>query len=209
MTLTTVADPRYGPPHGPPVWHWREPAPIRNVLLEGARRWGLDSPLEIARVFGSWKEMVGEQVAARCEPASLGQGVLKVWAASAPWANELKYLAPELIRRVNAGVGREVVRELKVALRPGSASGTGSGGRDAGRGMNRRSGRQTATFKESDEAFEPAASHPSAPAPELPSTEVAAVEAMVAPIGDERLAEATKRAVLAAKTHSRHSPGHR
>jgi hypothetical protein len=179
------------------------------VLLDGARKWGLDNPLEIARVFGSWREMVGEQVAARCEPASLGQGVLKVWAASAPWANELKYLAPEVIRRVNAAVGQEVVRELKVALRPGPGSGDGSGRKGAGRGTGRRLGRQGTAFRDSDEAFGQPATHPAAPVPEPPSRDVEAAEAMVATIGDERLAEATKRAVLAAKTQSRHSPGNR
>jgi len=204
-----VSDGRQDPPYGPPVRHWREPAPIRNALLDGARKWGLDNPLEIARVFGSWKEMVGEQVAARCEPASLGQGVLKVWAASAPWANELKYLAPEVIRRVNAAVGQTVVRELKVALRPGPGSGGGQGRRGTGRGMARRSGRQGAAFRESDEAFEQPATHRVAASPEPPSPDVAAAEAMVVPIGDERLAEATKRAVLAAKTHMRHSPENR
>jgi hypothetical protein len=174
------------------------------VLLDGARRWGLDNPLEIARVFGSWKEMVGEQVAARCEPASLGQGVLKVWAAAAPWANELKYLAPEVIRRVNAAVGQEVVRELKVALRPGPGSGDGSG-RNVGRGMGRRLGGRGTAFRESDEAFGQPATHPAVPATEPPFPDREAAEAMVAAIGDERLAEATKRAVLAAKTQSRHS----
>ena len=193
-----MADRRRDPPHGPPVWHWREPAPIRGVLLEGARAWGLDNPLEIARVFQSWKEMVGEQVAARCEPASLGQGVLKVWAASAPWANELKYLAPEVIRRVNAGVGREVVRELKVALRPGP---DGRGGR----GTGRRSGGKSTLFRESDEAFERPLTQRAAPVPGTPSPDVAAVEAMVVGIGDSKLAEATKRAALAAKTGLRPS----
>ncbi len=193
-----MADHRHDPPHGPPVWHWREPAPIRGVLLEGARAWGLDNPLEIARVFESWREMVGEQVAARCEPASLGRGVLKVWAASAPWANELKYLAPEVIRRVNAGVGREVVRELKVALRPGP-----DGGR--GRGMGRRSAARGTAFRESDEAFERPLTHRAGPVPGTPSADVAAVEAMVVGIGDSKLAEATKRAVLAAKTGFRPS----
>lgn len=195
-----MVDRRRDPPHGPPVWHWREPAPIRVVLLEGARAWGLDNPLEIARVFESWKEMVGEQVAARCEPASLGQGVLKVWAASAPWANELKYLAPEVIRRVNAGVGREVVRELKVALRPGP--GSDRGGR---RGSGRRSGGRSMVFRESDEAFERPLTQRVAPRAGTPSPDVAAVEAMVVGIGDSKLAEATKRAALAAKTGLRPS----
>jgi hypothetical protein len=197
-----MADRRHDPPHGPPVWHWREPAPIRGVLLEGARAWGLDNPLEIARVFESWKEMVGEQVAARCEPASLGQGVLKVWAASAPWANELKYLAPEVIRRVNAGVGQPVVRELKVALRPGS-----DGGR--GRGRGRRSGPVSAAFREADEAFERPLTQRAGPRAGPPSPDVAAVEAMVVGIGDSKLAEATKRAALAAKTGLRPSPENR
>jgi hypothetical protein len=176
------------------------------VLLEGARRWGLDNPLEIARVFGSWREMVGEQVAARCEPASLGHGVLKVWAVSAPWANELKYLAPEVIRRVNAGVGREVVRELKVALRPGPGS-DGGGRRGGGRrGMGRRSGRAAGeAFRDSDETFELPVAGRVAPASEPPSPDVAAADAMVAGIGDSKLAEATKRAALAAKTGLRPS----
>ena len=199
-----MADRRHDPPYGPPVWHWQEPAPIRTVLLDGARRWGLDCPLEIARMFELWKEMVGEQVAARCEPASLGRGVLKVWAASAPWANELKYLAPEVIRRVNAGVGREVVRELKVALRPGPGS-NGSGGRGGGRGVGRRSGRTGAAFRESDEVFERPVTCRTAPGRGSPPPSVAAAEAMVAGIGDSKLAEATKRAVLAAKTGFRPS----
>ena len=195
-----MADRPHDPPHGPPVWNWREPAPLRVVLLDGARKWGLDCPLEVARIFGSWKEMVGEQVAARCQPASLGRGVLKVWAASAPWANELKYLAPEVIRRVNAGVGREVVRELKVALRPGPAPDGGGGRGGGGRGLGRRSGRKGAAFRECDEVFEAPLTRRTIQPPRTPSPDVAAAEAMVAGIGDCKLAEATKRAVLAAKT---------
>ena len=192
-----MAESRFGPPHGPPAWHWREPAAIRNVLLDGARKWGLESPLEISRIFTAWREMVGDQVAARCEPAALGNGVLKVWAASAPWANELKYLAPEVIRRVNAGVGRPVVRELKVSLRPVARSGA-----RPGKGPGRRSSRRGG-FAEEEGGFENPVTRYMAPPREQPPPDVADVEAMVVGIGDEKLAAATKRAVLAAKTHSR------
>jgi hypothetical protein len=189
---------------------WRDPAPIRNLLLDGARRWGLDHPIETARVFGGWKELVGDQVAARCEPASLGRGVLKVWAASPPWASELRYLAPEVIRRVNAGVGREVVRELKVALRPASGplsgrlSGTAPGGPGGGRKL-RAPGRRYLAGGEEDWGRAAPPSPPAGPGPGAapsggPSArEVERAGELVAPIADERLAEATKRAVLAAK----------
>jgi hypothetical protein len=129
--------------------------------------------------------------------------VLKVWAASAPWARELKYLAPEVIRRVNASVGREVVTELKVSLRP--APGPRAGSRAVPKGGNRRvSGRGSGRSEES-ENIAPSPVRRLMAAPVLPAKEVAEVEAMVAGIADEKLAAATKRAVLAAKTRPRPS----
>jgi hypothetical protein len=164
--------------------------------------------METARVFGAWKELVGEQVAARCEPASLGRGVLKVWAASPPWASELRYLAPEVIRRVNAGVGREVVRELKVALRPASAPPSGrrgggpAGGPGEGRTCRAPSRRYLSRGAEDGERTAPPRQErePGRGVPPAGAEEAASVDALVAGIGDERLAAATKRAVLAAKT---------
>ncbi|MGH2719508.1 MAG: DciA family protein [Actinomycetota bacterium] len=96
----------------------RDAIPLRVMLVEGARQLGLEHPVETAKVFGSWRELVGDQVAARCDPVGLSRGVLRVRAATATWASELRYLAPELIRRVNAGVGLAVVREVKVTMRP-------------------------------------------------------------------------------------------
>jgi hypothetical protein len=174
---------------------WHDPVSIRSVLFDGARRWGLDHPIESARIFSRWAELVGEQVAARCEPVSLSRGVLKVRAASAPWASELRYLAPEVIRRVNAGVGREVVRELKVMLP--SAGGPTPPGR--GRRSEPARGRQST----------PARGREAPPAPPQPATTPAArqADAIVAGIADERLAEATKRALLAAQTRFRRAGG--
>lgn len=172
---------------------WREPARIGQVLLGEARRWGLDNPVEISKVFGSWREIVGEQVADRCEPASLARGVLKVSATSAPWANELKYLAPEVIRRVNAGVGRELVRELKVTLRPAPG---GPAGRGAG---PRRKAAQGAVGGPG--VGSSGSARRSGPGVRLgPAMAEEELDKLVEPIGDERLAAATKRAALAAKT---------
>lgn len=167
--------------------------PLRSALLDGARRWGIEHPLETAKVFGTWHEMVGAQVAARCEPLSLGRGVLRVVAANPAWANELRYLAPEVIRRVNAGVGAEVVKELKVTLK-GAAPGAG--------GTRGTRGRRAGTAAE--ETFGPAPEGRQvvpvlARRPET-AAERAEADKLVSVIGDEKLAAATKRALLAAKT---------
>lgn len=161
--------------------------PLRNVLAEGARRFGLEQIVEVAEVFTGWRELVGDQVAARCEPASLSHGVLKVRAASAAWAHELRYLAPEVLRRVNAGVGspdRPVVKELKVVVGPPGAAPA------------------TAAFR-AGEAPRPPRGGGKVRGPALaPAGRGLEPDELVAGIADERLAAATKRALLAAKTHS-------
>ncbi len=138
---------------------------------------GFQHPMATAKVFACWRELVGDQVAARCDPAGLSRGVLKVWAATPAWASELRYLAPEMIRRVNAGVGTVLVSEVKVSVRP--PDGPAAGHRD---GPTRA---------------------PAAAPSKVPPREGLAlnVDELVRGIGDERLAAATKRALLAAKTH--------
>lgn len=167
---------------------------VGAMLLEGARRWGLEHPIETAKVFGHWSEIVGDQVASRCEPLALGRGILKVRAATPAWANELRYLAPEVVRRVNAAVGTGsapgVVRELKVVV---------AGAAPAGGRANRRLPHAA-----------PAEEQPAAPTTPRPGPRVlhgtapcaGEIDRLVAGIADERLAAATKRALLAAKTRS-------
>ena len=94
-----------------------EPDGIRDVLMELAAKIGLEHPGETARLFSAWEEIVGPTVARRCEAVSLKGGVLTVAANTTAWAAELKYLAPEMISRVNGDLGREVVSEVRVFVR--------------------------------------------------------------------------------------------
>lgn len=94
-----------------------DPDGIRDVLLELAAKIGLEHPGETARLFSAWEEIVGPTVARRCEAVSLKGGILTVSANTTAWAAELKYLAPEMIGRVNADLGREVVTEVRVFVR--------------------------------------------------------------------------------------------
>lgn len=180
-----------GPPGGGPVRRGSADAvPLRHALLDGARRLGIEHPMETAKVFGNWHELVGAQVAARCEPSSLGRGILRVVAANPAWANELRYLAPEVIRRVNAGVGAEVVRELKVTLKGAAPGGAGARGRRVGTGAE-------------EEGGPPPEARGAAPVVARraeTAAERAEADRLVSVIGDEKLAAATKRALLAAKT---------
>jgi hypothetical protein len=92
----------------------RSPAPI-GMLLEEARDAGAQaSGIIVDRV--QWRRAVGERIASRTEPGRLRGGVLTVHAASSAWAQELTFLAPEILVRVQAlGIS---VSELRFVVRP-------------------------------------------------------------------------------------------
>lgn len=90
-----------------------EPVPIAGLIAKLAADLGIEHPIESARLFWDWDNIVGAQVAARCRPTSLKEGVLKVKTSSATWAAECRYLAPEMINRVNKELGKSIVKEIR------------------------------------------------------------------------------------------------
>jgi len=116
----------------------RDPEGMRDLVAKAVSSLGLGELASAGRLFRSWEEIVGPEVAARSQPLSLREGVLRIQTDSPAWAAEVRYLAPELLRRTNAALGRELARELKVSLRP---SGRDSApGHDGGPGRKRSSG---------------------------------------------------------------------
>jgi hypothetical protein len=48
----------------------------------------------------TWRRLLGDRVARRTEPGAISGGVLTVYVASAPWAQELSLLSTELLERL-------------------------------------------------------------------------------------------------------------
>lgn len=78
------------------------------------RRMGWTEQIEVSAVTGRWREVVGDQIADRCEPLTFDEGVLTVRASSTAWATQLEIMSGQMRHRINEEFGREIVRELKV-----------------------------------------------------------------------------------------------
>src|SRR5690348_14421219 len=65
-------------------------------------------------VFGRWAEIVGADLAAHTQPDSFADGELAVTADSTAWATQVRLLAPQLVKRLNADLGDGSVRRVKV-----------------------------------------------------------------------------------------------
>jgi predicted nucleic acid-binding Zn ribbon protein len=81
-----------------------------------AKRLGAPAAGALAVVFAHWGEVVGDSVAAHARPVSLVKGVLRVAVDQSGWATQLKFLAPQLVGRLNEVAGAAVVERIEVRV---------------------------------------------------------------------------------------------
>jgi predicted nucleic acid-binding Zn ribbon protein len=98
----------------------REPRAIGAELADVLRARGWDDRLAAARVVARWPVVVGDAVAAHCQPSRLDEdGTLQVVADSAAWATQLTYLQGKLLDRLSAECGPGLVRQIQVRTTEG------------------------------------------------------------------------------------------
>ena len=81
-----------------------------------ARRLGAPGARSLSAVFGHWDEIVGASVATHARPVSLRDGVLRVEVDEPGWATQLRYLAPDILRRCTEVAGPDVVVSVEVKV---------------------------------------------------------------------------------------------
>ena len=115
-TNMTKRDPAAGPGSGrrPRRERRDDPQPLAAAVegLLSDQGWGLAA--KTGSVFGRWPDIVGPDLAAHTRPETLADGELIVTADSTAWATQLRLLASQLIRRLNAELGAGTVRRVKV-----------------------------------------------------------------------------------------------
>jgi len=99
-----------------------DPEPL-NAAIDGlidSRGWRESAA--VGSVFGRWAQIVGPDLAAHARPDSLADGELTVTADSTAWATQVRLLAAQLVRRLNAELGDGSVQRVRVRG-PASAAG--------------------------------------------------------------------------------------
>jgi predicted nucleic acid-binding Zn ribbon protein len=114
----------------------RDPQPFGRLLARVSLDRGWSPRLTDATVLGRWPQLVGPEIADHCTPVSLRDGELVLQAESTAWATQLRTLQRQLLGRLAATVGRDVVKRIRVvgpsgpSWRHGPRSVRGRGPRD-------------------------------------------------------------------------------
>lgn len=98
------------------VYRLSRPTSVNETLQELVRRRGWEERLQGASAWARWDVIVGEDLAARCEPVRLRDQVLTVRAVNQTWATQLRYMIPHLISNVEASLGERTVREVRIVV---------------------------------------------------------------------------------------------
>ncbi len=84
----------------------RDPQPLEAALSRLLAEAGWEAPAAVGGVFQDWTDIVGEAVAAHCQPVAYEDGVLTLHTDSQLWAIELKYSIPKMMTSLNSRLPR-------------------------------------------------------------------------------------------------------
>jgi len=80
------------------------PVRVSELLSRYLRRAGLSERVAQAGVVEAWPALVGDRIARNATAVAVREdGVLVVRVRTAPWAQELSLMTPQVIARINAG----------------------------------------------------------------------------------------------------------
>ena len=86
---------------------------IIDTSLETYRR---KKDTNMLKIFDLWEDAVGESISMNAKPAAFKGDLLLVHVSSSTWMHHLYYQKQELIGKINAALGNELVRELKFKI---------------------------------------------------------------------------------------------
>ncbi len=94
----------------------KKPQPIRSILEQTIKSLEIDIPLKTYSVLGAWNEIVGESVAAHSQPHSIRNRILFIDVSHPTWMQQLQFLKPTLLEKVNAFLGESLIRDIRFKL---------------------------------------------------------------------------------------------
>jgi predicted nucleic acid-binding Zn ribbon protein len=91
---------------------------IGEILQEALRGCRPQADGELVRIWRLWDEAVGDAVAENTRPAAFKGKLLIVHVSSSPWAHQLQFMKQDILRKVNAALGKDLVADIKFKIGP-------------------------------------------------------------------------------------------
>ncbi len=145
---------------------------LSELIKERIAGAGLKGAVREKAALKLWTEVVGAKTASVTNAERVQKGILYVSCKDSMWAQQLHFLRPVIIKKLNERLGEDIIKEIRLS----------------GRGYTKT------TTKEGDGQAEKPYEQP-----ELSATDVQAIDAAVEGIENPELAEQVRNAMKAAR----------
>jgi predicted nucleic acid-binding Zn ribbon protein len=97
----------------------RKSRPFPFVTLSAALQGAVNTPVMKRRlnaipIAQEWRAMVGETVAEHVQPSALDKGILTLEADSSVWRQQINFEKKELLKKVQARIGADTIKEIRI-----------------------------------------------------------------------------------------------
>lgn len=89
---------------------------IADILDSLKASTALGRNLEEAQIWQRWPELAGMDFMPHGRPLGIREGMLIIEVDSAVWMHKFAYVKRDLMRRINAAIGRDLVTEIYLTL---------------------------------------------------------------------------------------------
>ena len=94
----------------------RKPQSIHSILEKTLKTLEIDVPLRTYSIWGAWREIVGEAVAGQTQPRAVRNGILFIDVSHSTWVQQLQFLKPTLLEKINAFLGEPHIQDIRFKL---------------------------------------------------------------------------------------------
>lgn len=94
---------------------------LRRLLTELIEAHNLGPKILEQKVFALWRKHLGPPLSIKTAPVSLSNGILKVHTEHPVYITELSFYKQQILTDLNAELGRAVLTDLRIELRPARA----------------------------------------------------------------------------------------
>ncbi len=84
-----------------------------TIVPKAMKKLGLLKEYKKNKIFYSWGDIVGEDIAKYIIPQEVKYGVLYVYAYSSVWANNFQYLKLDIIDKINEEAGYKIIKDIQ------------------------------------------------------------------------------------------------
>ena len=91
---------------------------IGSIIDDVLKAYRREPDNELMQVWQVWDRIVGDVVSKNAKPAAFKGRIVLVYVTSSTWVHQLQFLKEEIIVKLNEGLGKALVDDLKFKIGP-------------------------------------------------------------------------------------------